>query len=102
MSQQYRVTGDERYREYAWQLACAIERHCRLEDCGFVELQDTTFLPVIRGNHQYAEFIGATLKYLYLIFSDDSLLPLHCWIFNSSGHPLPISAKTDTTSNSTF
>lgn len=29
-------------------------------------------------------------QYLYLLFSDDSLLPLDEWIFNTEAHPLPI------------
>lgn len=29
-------------------------------------------------------------RYLYLIFSDDDLLPLEHWIFNTEAHPFPI------------
>lgn len=29
-------------------------------------------------------------RYLYLIFSDDDLLPLEHWIFNTEAHLLPI------------
>lgn len=29
-------------------------------------------------------------QYLYLLFSDDSLLPLDEWVFNTEAHPLPI------------
>jgi len=35
-------------------------------------------------------FLSQTLKYLYLLFSDEDQLPLHSWIFNARGHPLPI------------
>lgn len=27
---------------------------------------------------------------MYLLFSDDSLLPLDEWVFNTEAHPLPI------------
>lgn len=30
------------------------------------------------------------LQYLYLLFSDDSVLPLDEWVFNTEAHPLPI------------
>lgn len=85
----HRLTGDARYREYAWELVQAIDAHCRT-DCGYVELEDVTTVPPTQGRLQYAEFLGATLKYLYLIFCDDSVLPLDKWVFNSVGQPLPI------------
>ena len=33
---------------------------------------------------------GETLKYLYLLFSDDDFLPLSDWVFNTEAHPLPV------------
>lgn len=30
------------------------------------------------------------LKYLYLLFSDEDLLPLDKWIFNTEAHPFPV------------
>ena len=35
-------------------------------------------------------FLGETLKYLYLLFSDESLVPLDHFVFNTEAHPLPI------------
>lgn len=36
-------------------------------------------------------FLGETLKYLYLLFSDDpNLLSLDRFVFNTEAHPLPI------------
>lgn len=32
-------------------------------------------------------------QYLYLLFADDSLLPLDEWVFNTEAHPLPIKGK---------
>ncbi|KAI0279664.1 hypothetical protein BC826DRAFT_1080062 [Russula brevipes] len=34
-------------------------------------------------------FLGETLKYLLLLFTDDDLLPLDHWAFNTEAHPLP-------------
>lgn len=31
-----------------------------------------------------------SFQYMYLLFSDDSLLPLDEWVFNTEAHPLPI------------
>ena len=35
-------------------------------------------------------YIGFIFQYLYLIFSDDSLLSLDEWVFNTEAHPIPI------------
>ena len=36
-------------------------------------------------------YLAETLKYLYLLFSDDpNLLPLDKWVFNTEAHPLPV------------
>lgn len=36
-------------------------------------------------------FLGETLKYLYLLFSDDPhLLSLDAFVFNTEAHPLPV------------
>ena len=36
-------------------------------------------------------WLGETLKYMYLLFSDDpSLLPAECFVFNTEAHPLPV------------
>ena len=40
-------------------------------------------------------FLGETLKYLYLLFSDDpDLLSLDAYVFNTEAHPLPIWTPT--------
>ena len=36
-------------------------------------------------------FLGETLKYLYLLFSDDhDVVSVDRWVFNTEAHPLPI------------
>jgi len=35
-------------------------------------------------------FLAETLKYLYLLFSEDELLPLDEWVFNTEAHPLRV------------
>lgn len=34
-------------------------------------------------------FLGETLKYFYLLFSDKPIFDLNSWIFNTEAHPLP-------------
>ena len=41
-------------------------------------------------------FLGETLKYFYLLFSDDpDLLSLDQYVFNTEAHPLPIWAAAE-------
>lgn len=35
-------------------------------------------------------FLAETLKYLYLLFSPDDLIPLDKWVLNTEAHPLPV------------
>ena len=35
-------------------------------------------------------FLAETLKYLYLLFSDESLLPLDKYVSNTEAHPFPV------------
>ena len=34
-----------------------------------------------------------SFQYLYLIFSDDSLISFDEWVFNTEAHPLPVRGK---------
>jgi len=40
-------------------------------------------------------FMAETLKYLYLLFLDDDIVPLEKWVFNTEAHPLPVFAWTE-------
>lgn len=40
--------------------------------------------------NQDSWFLAETLKYLWLIFSDDDAIPLDTWVFNTEAHPLPV------------
>lgn len=39
--------------------------------------------------HRLMLLQSETLKYLYLLFSDDSVLPIEEIVFNTEAHPLP-------------
>ena len=38
-------------------------------------------------------WMSETLKYLWLLFSEDDVLPLDEWVLNTQAHPLPIRCK---------
>eukprot|EP00112_Aurelia_sp_Birch-Aquarium-sp1_P019897 Seg5010.1 transcript_id=Seg5010.1/GoldUCD/mRNA.D3Y31 product="Mannosyl-oligosaccharide 1 2-alpha-mannosidase IA" protein_id=Seg5010.1/GoldUCD/D3Y31 len=89
----WRVTKDQKYRDWAWEAAQAIEKHCHV-GAGYSGIRDVTDTNVNHDDVQQSFFLAETLKYLYLIFSDDSLMPLDKWVFNTEAHPLPVLSKT--------
>ncbi|KAF2805479.1 mannosyl-oligosaccharide alpha-1,2-mannosidase-like protein [Mytilinidion resinicola] len=83
----YRITGEERYRDWAWDAFRAFERHCKTK-FGYAGLRDVT----LRGGEsnwkdEQESFWGAeTLKYLWLIFKDPSVGSLDKWVYSTEGH----------------
>lgn len=43
-----------------------------------------------RDDVQQSYYLAETLKYLYLLFSDDDAIRLDQWVFNTEAHPLPV------------
>ena len=35
-------------------------------------------------------FFFGSLKYLFLLFTDEDIVPLDQWVFNTEAHPLPV------------
>ncbi|CAB3987590.1 Mannosyl-oligosaccharide 1,2-alpha-mannosidase IB [Paramuricea clavata] len=89
----WRITHDQKYREWGWEAVQAIKKHCEV-GVGFSGIRDVDNVPVQHDDVQQSFFLAETLKYLYLLFSDDSLIPLDHWVFNTEAHPLPVIGKT--------
>lgn len=49
----------------------------------------------VKDNMMQSFFLAETLKYLYLLFSPPSLIPLDEWVFNTEAHPLKIVTRSD-------
>ncbi|KAI0640197.1 glycoside hydrolase [Trametes polyzona] len=86
----YRLTGDQRYRDYGWQIFQAIEKHCKIETGGYASILNVDKVPVEHEDKMETFLMSETLKYLYLLFEDDRVLPLSKYVFNTEAHPLPI------------
>jgi len=83
----WRTTHDPKYRDWAWEAFQAIEKHCRME-AGYSGIRNVGSIPVVHDDTQQSFFLAETLKYLYLIFSDDDLISLDDYVFNTEAHPL--------------
>ncbi|KAK6633496.1 hypothetical protein RUM43_001078 [Polyplax serrata] len=85
----WRLTKDQKYRDWGWEAAQAIEKHCRVSG-GYTGIKNVYLEDSQKDDVQQSFFLAETLKYLYLLFSDDSLLSFDEWVFNTEAHPLPI------------
>lgn len=108
----YRLTKDQKYRDWAWDAIEAIEQHCR-SPTGYSGIKNVYLQDPQKDDVQQSFFIAEVLKvsynqkllkffffikcilfqfsqYLYLIFSDDSLLQLDEWVYNTEAHVIPV------------
>ncbi|KAF2731635.1 mannosyl-oligosaccharide alpha-1,2-mannosidase-like protein [Polyplosphaeria fusca] len=90
----WRITGEQRYREWAWEAFQGMERHCKAP-YGYAQLTDV-FHPLLAEwaeneegrwiDMQESFWAAETLKYLWLTFADVSLANLDRWVFSTEGH----------------
>ncbi|KAJ7870729.1 glycoside hydrolase [Mycena olivaceomarginata] len=86
----WRLTGHPKYRAYGWNIFQAIETHCRVPGGGYASVLNVEEVPVQWEDKMETFLMSETLKYLFLLFSDDTVLPLDEYVFNTEAHPLPI------------
>jgi mannosyl-oligosaccharide alpha-1,2-mannosidase len=84
----WRYTHDQHWRDVAWNAFQAIEKECRTEH-GYSGIRDVMRVGSAKDDSQQSFFLAETLKYFYLIFEDDGVVPLDQYIFNTEAHPLP-------------
>lgn len=88
----YKVTGDPKYQEWGWEIFNAFEKITRIATGGYSSINDVRSPSSIQYRDiMESYFLGETLKYLFLLFSDDlSLYPLKSVVFNTEAHIFPI------------
>ncbi|KAK9267146.1 hypothetical protein L1049_009565 [Liquidambar formosana] len=86
----YRITEDSKYREWGWQIFEAFEKYTKVDSGGYSSLDDVTKIPPQRRDKMETFFLGETLKYLYLLFGESTIMPLDKFVFNTEAHPFPI------------
>ncbi|THH27798.1 hypothetical protein EUX98_g6395 [Antrodiella citrinella] len=83
----YRTTGDPKWRERGWSVFSAIQKEARTP-IGYASVSAVDQSPSTKLNEMPSFFMAETLKYLYLLFHEDDLVPLDKWVFNTEAHPL--------------
>lgn len=85
----WRLTKQQKYQDWAWDVVQSLETHCKAE-AGYSGIRDVYVVPAELDDVQQSFLFAELLKYLYLIFAEDTLLPLDQWVFNTEAHPFPI------------
>ncbi|KAK3948630.1 mannosyl-oligosaccharide 1,2-alpha-mannosidase [Pseudoneurospora amorphoporcata] len=87
----YRITGDVKYREWGWEMFKSFVNYTSVEDGGgFTSLSNANVIPPVTKDNMESFWMAETLKYFYLLFSPEDLLPLDKVVFNTEAHPLPV------------
>jgi len=86
----WRTTGDVVWRERGWAVFEALLNETHVEGSGFASIKDVYRVGGPKLNEMPSWFLAETLKYLFLLFTDDDLIPLDQWVFNTEAHPLPV------------
>ncbi|KAL6864893.1 hypothetical protein ACP4OV_016044 [Aristida adscensionis] len=96
----HRITEDPKYREWGWQIFQAFEKYTKVDSGGYTSLDDVTSVPPPKRDKMETFFLGETLKYLYLLFDENNILPLDKYVFNTEAHPLPVIRSAEQASHS--
>jgi len=88
----WRLTHNQKYRDWGWEAAQGMEKHFRT-GAGFSGIRDVNSRTPVKDDVMQSFFLAETLKYLYLLFSDDTLIPLDKYVLNTEAHPVPILPK---------
>ncbi|BCS23770.1 glycoside hydrolase family 47 protein [Aspergillus puulaauensis] len=87
----WRITGDEMYREAAWEMFQAIDAVTKTEFANAAVRDVTADKKDVEMEDSMESFwMAETLKYLYLIFSEPELVSLDEFVFNTEAHPFRI------------
>ncbi|KAF9269065.1 glycoside hydrolase family 47 protein [Marasmius fiardii PR-910] len=96
----WRFTGDFKWRVRGWKIFEAIQRHTKTQ-YGYASVRNVESLVAPKLDELPSYFFAETLKYLYLMFKNEDLIPLDQWVLNTEAHPLPIQWTFNTWDNST-
>ncbi|KAG0293545.1 hypothetical protein BGZ98_002122 [Dissophora globulifera] len=82
----YRLTGEKKYQDKAWEIFQSLEANCRTKTAysGLTNVNQ----PRSYDNKMESFFLAETMKYLYLIFSTPDVISLDDFVLNTEAHPI--------------
>lgn len=86
----WRITGDEKYREAAWEMWTAIKEvsTTELANAAIKDITVSKDSTAPQDDRMESFWLAETLKYFYLIFSETDLISLDDFVLNTEAHPL--------------
>ena len=85
----WRLTHEQKYRDWGWEMFRAFEKHCKTQ-AGYASLDDVTLSHPNKVSSMPSYFLAETLKYFYLLYSEDDVISLDDYVFNTEAHPFPV------------
>ncbi|KAK5164146.1 mannosyl-oligosaccharide alpha-1,2-mannosidase [Saxophila tyrrhenica] len=86
----WRITGDEKYRNWGWEMFESFVKWTAVEDgTGYTSLTSVLTTPPPQKDNMESFWLAETLKYFYLLFSPTDILPLTDVVFNTEAHAFP-------------
>ncbi|XP_014282102.1 endoplasmic reticulum mannosyl-oligosaccharide 1,2-alpha-mannosidase [Halyomorpha halys] len=87
----YQITGNTTYQDWGWQIFQAFEKYTKVPD-GYTSIGNVNDPKDTKPKDMMETFfLSETLKYLFLLFSNNrKLLDIDKYVVNSEGHPVPI------------
>lgn len=87
----YQLTNNRTYQDWGWQIFLGFENYTKVKN-GYTSIGNVKNPQNVRPKDMMESFfLGETLKYLYLLFSDDTkVVDLDKFVVNSEAHILPI------------
>uniref|UniRef100_A0A3Q1FKD0 alpha-1,2-Mannosidase n=1 Tax=Acanthochromis polyacanthus TaxID=80966 RepID=A0A3Q1FKD0_9TELE len=92
----HRLTNDHKYQDWGWEILQNFEKYTKVSSGGYTSINNVRDpeYPSPRDKME-SFFLGETLKYFYLLFSNNTnLISLDQYVFNTEAHPLPIWPST--------
>ena len=83
------LTGDPIYREWAWEIWQAIDKHCKAP-YGYGALRDVRVPRQGIDDRMESFFTAETVKYLWLAQNPEKPVDLDQYVFNTEAHPTKI------------
>jgi mannosidase alpha-like ER degradation enhancer 2 len=78
-------TGDKKYFEMGKTMFESIIKHCKTDEA-YAEIKDVRTME--KQDDMQSFFLAETMKYAYLLFSDQNKLDFKTTIFNTEAHPM--------------
>ncbi|ERS98665.1 hypothetical protein HMPREF1624_05452 [Sporothrix schenckii ATCC 58251] len=86
----WRITGDVLYREWGWEMFKSFMNYTAVDEGGgFTSLTNANVVPPVGRDNMESFWLAETLKYFYLLFSPNDVLPLDKVVINTEAHPFP-------------